>query len=333
VGEATKKDEIYMKSGFNCIDKKDIKQQENSKKTKAKHQKRGDRLSAFDTIRIEKFLESKLIGKPPQMSICREIEDKKNYSILTQILPYSDKREMKIKIALEEIMEYYQLRKINDEGEASTLTRHWLGSVYRATASICWNLLSNHQLSFDEAKVLFTENIIYNLIEFMRTVKVFENSGNKINRCRLVEDINTTSVGILEFLCVQYPQTKVEDPNIALRNSIPNIDNKGEAEFDLISKVSQAKEVFFRRKESGDYTQEIMKTINYMIERSNQEFDHFKDLFSGIFGEVFLPIHKRKATVLEEETHEDQLYYEKVKSYTKFAISQKINKNTPKYTE
>lgn len=82
----------------------------------------------------------------------------------------------------------------------------------------------------------------------MRTVKTFENNGNKVNRCRLVDDINTTSVNILEFLCVQYPQTKVEDPNIALRNAIPNIDNKGEAEFDLISKVGRAKEVTFRLK-------------------------------------------------------------------------------------
>lgn len=99
----------------------------------------------------------------------------------------------------------------------------------------------------------------------MRTVKAFENSGNKVNRCRLVEDINSTSVAILDFLCTQYPQTKVEDPNIALRNEIPSVDNKGETEFDLISKVSQAKQVIFRRKDNGDYTQEIMKTINYMI--------------------------------------------------------------------
>jgi hypothetical protein len=114
-------------------------------------------------------------------------------------------------------MEYYQIKKITEEGDAFMLTRHWLGSVYRATASICWNLLSNHELSFDEGKILFTENIIYNLIEFMRTVKAFESNGNKVNRCRLIEDINSTSVGILDFLCVQYPQTKVEDANIALR--------------------------------------------------------------------------------------------------------------------
>ena len=36
-------------------------------------------------------------------------------------------------------------------------------------------------------------------------------------RVKLVEDINNTAVNILGFLCTQYPQTKVEDPNIALR--------------------------------------------------------------------------------------------------------------------
>jgi hypothetical protein len=47
-----------LKNGFNCIveDKKENKQ-DNFKKGKAKnHQKRADRLSAFDTFRIEKYL-------------------------------------------------------------------------------------------------------------------------------------------------------------------------------------------------------------------------------------------------------------------------------------
>jgi anaerobic ribonucleoside-triphosphate reductase len=98
--------------------------------------------------------------------------------------------------------------------------------------------------------------------------------------------------------------------------------------------VNQAKEVFFRKKDGRNYTQEIMKTINYMIERSNQEFDYFKNLFSSIFEEVFRPAQKRKASAeMQEETHEDHVYSEKVRNYTKYIISQKINKNTPKYTE
>ena len=52
-----------------------------------------------------------------------------------------------------------------------------------------------------------------------------------------------------------------------------------------------------------------------------------------IFHEIFVPIQKRKATEKMDETHEDQIYYEKVKSYTKVLIGRKISKNTPKYTE
>ena len=55
---------------------------------------------------------------------------------------------------------------------------------------------------------------------------------------------------------------------------------------------------------------------------------------TGIFEEIFIPYKKRKHSRTEiEETHEDQLYYEKVKSYTKFLIGRKINKNTPKYSK
>lgn len=86
----------------------------------------------------------------------------------------------------------------------------------------------------------------------------------------LVEKINLTSVSILGFLCTQYPQTKVEDPNIALRSEIPAIDNKGRAKFDIIGRVCRDKVVSFRKKASGDYTSEIMRVINYMIEKTNQ---------------------------------------------------------------
>lgn len=53
-------------------------------------------------------------------------------------------------------MEYYQVKKITDEREVSILIRHWLGDVYKTTASICWNLLSNDDLTFEESKILFT---------------------------------------------------------------------------------------------------------------------------------------------------------------------------------
>jgi len=45
-----------------------------------------------------------------------------------------------------------------------------------------------------------------------------------------------------------------------------------------------------------------------------------------------MPIQKRRSTEKTEETHEDHIYFEKVKSYSKVLIGRKISKNTPKYT-
>ena len=66
------------------------------------------------------------------------------------------------------------LVNLSDDSKMNELiseTTEWLGVVYRATASISWNMLSNAQLSFEEIKVLFTENIIFNFIELMKEVK------------------------------------------------------------------------------------------------------------------------------------------------------------------
>jgi hypothetical protein len=54
---------------------------------------------------------------------------------------------------------------------------------------------------------------------------------------------------------------------------------------------------------------------------------------NDIFEEIFLPYKKRKLAEKPEESNEIQMYYEKVKTYTKFVIGRKINKNTPKYTK
>lgn len=54
-------------------------------------------------------------------------------------------------------------------------TTEWVGMVFRATASICWNMLYGGQLSFEEVKVLFTENIIFNFIEYMKDIEEFIN--------------------------------------------------------------------------------------------------------------------------------------------------------------
>jgi hypothetical protein len=111
----------------------------------------------------------------------KEIEPRKNYAILSEILPYSDRREIKIKFSVEDIFAYYKSK--GESMEVSKMTEEWLGMVFRATASICWNMLSNNLLTFDETKILFTENIIYNFIEFMKNI---DDLGYGTSRVELV---------------------------------------------------------------------------------------------------------------------------------------------------
>ena len=66
--------------------------------------------------------------------------------------------------------------------------------VYRATASICWNMLLNNYLNFEEVKILFTENIVFNFIEFMKDINKM---GKQNMIAELTSIINKKSVDIL----------------------------------------------------------------------------------------------------------------------------------------
>lgn len=123
-------------------------------------------------------------------------------------------------------------------------------------------MLLNNYLSFEEVKILFTENIIFNFVEFMKEVKKI---GKENLLGELTSIINKRSVSILDFLCRQYPQTKIEAPNLALRSILPQIDNQGRSKYDLVCKSG----ISFTFREDGDYTSQIMRMINFMIERTN----------------------------------------------------------------
>jgi hypothetical protein len=55
-------------------------------------------------------------------------------------------------------------------------------------------------------KILFTENIVYNFIEFMNELTKMGKRSIKENLTSLIND---KSVDVLDFLVKQYPQTKI----------------------------------------------------------------------------------------------------------------------------
>ena len=95
----------------------------------------------------------------------RPDKDKKayeSYGIISEIMPFSDKRELKVRFKIAELVD---IKNLPEHGkELHGPTSEWVGMVFRATASICWNMLLSGQLNFPEVKVLFTENIIFNFI-------------------------------------------------------------------------------------------------------------------------------------------------------------------------
>lgn len=112
----------------------------------------------------------------------------------------------------------------------------------------------------------------------------------------LTELINKKSCDILDFLCKQYPQTKIEAPNVALRELLPQIDNQGRVKYDLVSQSG----IIFTYNEDKDYTSDIMRAINFMIDKSNEQFEGFRTTMREIFEEVYLPIHKRGKNIEAE---------------------------------
>lgn len=124
---------------------------------------------------------------------------------------------------------------------------------------------------------------------------------------------------------------------MTLRSMLPQIDNQGRIKYDLVSKSG----LDFSYREDGDYTTQIMKMVNFMIDRTNEEYDQFLKFMKETFEEIYLPINRRKKLGIVSQhnidmndlSHDDVMYKDKVKAYTKYLIGRKISKNTAKFTD
>jgi transcriptional regulator len=73
-----------------------------------------------------------------------------SYGIISEIMPFSDKREIKIRYKITELIENLDRHNstMNLKEWKAKITE-WIGMVFRATASICWNMLLNDSLNFE----------------------------------------------------------------------------------------------------------------------------------------------------------------------------------------
>ncbi len=67
----------------------------------------------------------------------------------------------------------------------------------------------------------------------------------------------------------KYPQNSGNRASKRVKNKIPKIDNRENDEFDFLRNNG----INIQYKENGDYSQDIMKTVNKLISFSTETFD------------------------------------------------------------
>lgn len=77
---------------------------------------------------------------------------------------------------------------------------------------------------------------------------------------------------------------------MALRSILPQIDNQARVKFDLVGLSG----IEITYNPEGDYTSQIMRMINFMIDKTNKEYDYYENFMRNTFEEVFIPIHRRR---------------------------------------
>jgi hypothetical protein len=99
-------------------------------------------------------------------------------------------------------------------------------------------------------------------------MKELEKRGFTKEKHRLTSIINKKSISILEFLGRQYPQTKIDAPNIRLREILPNTNNSSRMKFDVMT-IANRKGLEIKHRENANYVVEVMTLINFMIDEIN----------------------------------------------------------------
>jgi hypothetical protein len=62
-------------------------------------------------------------------------------------MPFSDKREVKVRFTIADLIGSKKLTEM-DTKDIKVVVTEWVGMVFRATASICWNMLVGNSLNF-----------------------------------------------------------------------------------------------------------------------------------------------------------------------------------------
>ena len=122
----------------------------------------------------------------------KEDDNVTNLLYFQHLLNRMEPRDQRIIIPYPHQLDLFDNRRQIDE---------WLGEMSFSVASASFNMFSSKQLSYEETKVYFSQNLLLNILLFMENVKdhqVYET----------MKYFNTRLKANLEYLKKKYPQAK-----------------------------------------------------------------------------------------------------------------------------
>lgn len=116
-----------------------------------------------------------------------------------------------------------------------------------------------------EVKNFTVKNILLNIKEMFEKYDQLSLE----NRVEVMKFVNIEAREIFDHIMYKYPQNSGSSATKRLKSRIPKIDNRESDEFDFLR--NNGIDILWR--ESGDYSEDVMKVINKLISFSAETFD------------------------------------------------------------
>ena len=144
----------------------------------------------------------------------------------------------------------------------------WLGKLARTVFSKSFKLYEEGNLNRDKMRAFCSENMLLNLIKMIRKNKLATSDIKCMSECFQNE--------IAPYLIYQYPKSEEMEINLTFSNLIRKVDKYDDNDNDFVFMSG----IKFEYSETGEYYQQIMKFLNYLLElpNANEKVDGYDPL-------------------------------------------------------
>ena len=169
-----------------------------------------------------------------------------------------------------------------NQTERANQIKQWLADVTKHVFSISFNYFQKEVFRTQTTKAFCSESFINNIIALSKVNKVSSADMKLINE--------HLAKNLLPYYLLRYPQSENKEVNLSLAKEVETINTIDSNENNLIIKSK----ISFKYKESGDYSEEIMRFFNYLIsvptlkaDEDNTMFESFHKNMETIFKSVY----------------------------------------------